>query len=70
MRPDDIVARVGGDEFMVLCPDVHDGSVAMELADRIRRALTGRLTIRQLELDVSVSVGVSISDAETARPRA
>jgi diguanylate cyclase (GGDEF)-like protein len=64
VRPDDTVARVGGDEFMVLCPAVPDGSVAMELADRVRRALTGRLTIRQLELDVSVSVGVSISDAE------
>jgi diguanylate cyclase (GGDEF)-like protein len=64
VRPDDVVARLGGDEFMVLCHDVTDGSVAMELADRIRRALTGRLTIRQLELDVSVSVGVSISDPE------
>ncbi len=64
VRPDDVVARLGGDEFMVLCHDVTDGTVAMELADRIRRALTGRLTIRQLELDVSVSVGVSISDPE------
>jgi EAL domain-containing protein (putative c-di-GMP-specific phosphodiesterase class I) len=49
---------------MVLCRDVVDGSVAMELADRVRRALTGRLTIRQLELDVSVSVGVSVSDPD------
>jgi diguanylate cyclase (GGDEF)-like protein len=64
VRPDDVVARIGGDEFMVLCHDVADGTIAMELADRIRRALTGRLTIRQLELDVSVSVGVSISDPE------
>ena len=64
VRPDDIVARLGGDEFMVLCHDVTDGAGAMDLADRVRRALTGRLTIRQLELDVSVSVGVSISDAE------
>jgi diguanylate cyclase (GGDEF)-like protein len=64
VRPTDIVARLGGDEFLVLCADVPDGTVAMELADRIRRALTGRLTIRQLELDVSVSVGVSISDPD------
>jgi diguanylate cyclase (GGDEF)-like protein len=64
VRPDDIVARLGGDEFMVLCQGVTDGSVAMDLADRIRRALTGRLTIRQLELDVSVSVGVAVSDPD------
>ena len=64
VRPDDLVARVGGDEFLVLCRRVTDGAVAMELADRVRRALTGRLTIRHLELDVSVSVGVSISDTD------
>lgn len=62
IRPDDIVARVGGDEFLVLCHQVPDSAVAMELADRIRGALTGRLSIRNLELDVSVSVGMSISN--------
>jgi diguanylate cyclase (GGDEF)-like protein len=65
LRPNDVVARLGGDEFMVLCHAIPDPSVAMELADRVRRSLTGRLTIRQLELDVSVSVGVAVSDAET-----
>jgi diguanylate cyclase (GGDEF)-like protein len=59
VRPDDTVARIGGDEFMVLCHDVPDDEVATDLADRIRRALTGRLTIKDLELDVSVSVGVA-----------
>jgi diguanylate cyclase (GGDEF)-like protein len=64
VRPSDIVARLGGDEFLVLCHAVPDGAVAMELADRVRRALTGRLTIRQLELDVSVSVGIGITQPE------
>ena len=63
VRPDDIVARVGGDEFIVLCHSVTDADGATELADRVRRALTGRLTIRQLELDVSVSVGIAMVDA-------
>jgi diguanylate cyclase (GGDEF)-like protein len=62
VRPNDIVARIGGDQFLVICHAVPDSAVAMELADRVRRALTGRLTIRQLELDVSVSVGVGITD--------
>ncbi len=71
VRPDDVVARIGGDEFLVLCESVTDSTVAMELADRIRRNLTGRLTIRQLELDVSVSVGVALTDQsarQTASP--
>ena len=62
VRPNDVVARLGGDQFVVICHAVPDSAVAMELADRVRRALTGRLTIRQLELDVSVSVGVGITD--------
>jgi diguanylate cyclase (GGDEF)-like protein len=62
VRPNDIVARLGGDQFVVICHGVPDSAVAMDLADRVRRALTGRLTIRQLELDVSVSVGVGITD--------
>lgn len=61
VRPSDVVARLDGDQFLVICDDVIDGSLAMELADRVRRALTGRLTIRELELDVSVSVGVAVS---------
>lgn len=63
VRPNDVVARLGGDQFVVICHSVPDSAVAMDLADRVRRALTGRLTIRQLELDVSVSVGVGITDA-------
>jgi diguanylate cyclase (GGDEF)-like protein len=62
VRPSDIVARVGGDQFLVLCHAVPDSADAMDMADRLRRALTGRLTIRQLELNVSVSVGVSITE--------
>jgi diguanylate cyclase (GGDEF)-like protein len=64
VRPEDQVARIGGDEFLVVCADVPDAATALELAERMRRALTGRLRLRQLDLDFSVSIGVAVSDHE------
>ncbi len=34
VRPDDRVARIGGDEFLVVCSDVPDAAAAVELAER------------------------------------
>ncbi len=65
VRPNDQVARIGGDEFLVVCRDVPDTVTALELADRIRHALTGRLRVRELDLEFSVSVGIALSDRDT-----
>lgn len=62
VRPQDHVARLGGDEFLVVAAGVRDDDAALRLADRIRRALSGRLRIGQLELQFSVSIGVASSD--------
>lgn len=61
-RPEDHVARIGGDEFLIVCSDVSDAEDAVDLAERARRALTGRLRLRQLDLHFSVSIGVALSD--------
>ena len=64
IRPEDRIARIGGDEFLVVCSDVPDVAAALELAERMQRALTGRLRIRLLDLHFSVSIGVAVSDHE------
>jgi diguanylate cyclase (GGDEF)-like protein len=66
VRPSDVVARIGGDELAVVHGGVEGRPIALDLAERVQRALTGRLTIKHLELDVSVSVGVAVSDATAA----
>ncbi len=64
IRPQDSVARIGGDEFLVVCANLASASEALGLADRARRALTGNLRLRQLDVPLSVSIGVALSDDE------
>jgi diguanylate cyclase (GGDEF)-like protein/PAS domain S-box-containing protein len=39
LRPSDRVGRLGGDEFLVLLPGVHDPTIARRIADRVLAAL-------------------------------
>ncbi len=64
VRPRDVVARFGGDEFVVLCAPLADDDQAVQLADRIRREVAGGVLIESEAVHVSVSVGVVIGSGE------
>ena len=67
VRPNDRVARIGGDEFLVVCSQVPDAATALDLAERVRDALSGRLRVKQLDLEFSVSLGIALTDAHVLR---
>ena len=60
-RPSDIVARIGGDEFVILCDGVTDEHVAHDIAERILHAVTGQMVLQGTEIYTSASVGIAMS---------
>jgi diguanylate cyclase (GGDEF)-like protein/PAS domain S-box-containing protein len=58
LRDGDFVGRLGGDEFLVICPHVASAPTAMDIANRISSALTITLAIASNEVDMRASIGV------------
>lgn len=59
VRSDDVVSRLGGDEFIVLQVGVRDDSEAELLARRIIREISKPYLVDDISMSVSVSVGIA-----------
>jgi diguanylate cyclase (GGDEF)-like protein/PAS domain S-box-containing protein len=58
-RRSDIVGRVGGDEFIVICPQVQSSAHAIKLAERVAAATTAIIDVGTAEVELRTSVGVA-----------
>src|SRR6202021_1144019 len=59
-REQDIVARLGGEEFLVMLTHIEDISDAAVAAERLMDAMTAEFVVEGHPLNVSCSVGISI----------
>jgi len=60
-RDSDLVARLAGDEFVVLCPEELSPGDQVALVSRIRQALTRPVPIDGGNVAVSASIGIATS---------
>jgi diguanylate cyclase (GGDEF)-like protein len=62
VRPGDVVARTGGDEFVVLAHGASDEEAA-ELAERITQALEAPFAVAGTEVELDISIGIARADS-------
>jgi diguanylate cyclase (GGDEF)-like protein/PAS domain S-box-containing protein len=67
LRRDDTLARVGGDEFMLLLPDLRDRHDAVMIAEKFVECLRQPFLLSEHEVHISASIGIAVypDDGET-----
>ena len=68
VRESDIVARIGGDEFVVALTAVKESARTAHIAENILRAVAEPYRIAEYELETSPSIGIAVfpSDGDSA----
>lgn len=61
LRPTDVLARIGGEEFVILLPEC-DESYAFEVAERLRAAIARMpiTTATGISVPVTISIGIAV----------
>ncbi|MHB1785412.1 MAG: diguanylate cyclase [Acidimicrobiales bacterium] len=65
VRGEDLVGRIGGDEFLVVCPRIAGSEAAMQLARRVARVLRQGVELSWGMVDLAASVGVACTQGRS-----
>ena len=63
VRPADVVARFGGDEFAILLDGIQDSLAAMDVAEKVLQTIAAPFRLTNYEAVTTASIGVALSSA-------
>ncbi|MFN3593733.1 MAG: putative bifunctional diguanylate cyclase/phosphodiesterase [Thiobacillaceae bacterium] len=68
LRASDTLARWGGDEFVVLLPEMPDSAAIQEVADKLRQAIDTPIQVEDVDYNLTFSAGFAVfpDDAESS----
>ena len=64
LRETDTIARIGGDEFIILLEENVEKKVALNVASRINQVLKQPVWLKGQELHLSTSIGITLGPAD------
>ncbi len=65
VRSTDLVARIGGDEFLVALGDLGSVADALSVAQEVRNAIAGPIELSGSRFDVEISIGVAVGTVDS-----
>ena len=64
IRPTDTLARLSGDEFVVVCEDLASPQEAARVAKRLLNSMAQHFMVEGNQLTVGISIGISVSPVD------
>jgi diguanylate cyclase (GGDEF)-like protein/PAS domain S-box-containing protein len=68
VREEDTVGRLGGDEFLVILPDIEKGEQAVSVAEKILAAIARPFTLHDQQIHTTISIGISVFPDDGGEP--
>ncbi len=67
-NPEDVVARIGGDEFAIVLRDLSTVGKALKVARRIQASIAQPFSLGGNKIDIDLTIGIAPCDAEYETP--